>query len=86
MGRNLTTILSVLPVMLHEGSHWLVGRLLGLKVRDYGYVGNDRIPFMIVWDRNPPWWKRILVDAAPMLMLPLWLLDIYTSLEFDELW
>ena len=86
MSRNLTTILSVLPAMLHEGSHWLVGRLLRQKVRYYVFIESDRIPSIIVWDCEPPFWKRMLINAAPMFVLPLWLLDPYTSLEFDELW
>jgi len=59
---------------LHEGSHWLVGRLLGETCDVAIYLKpNGRLdyPFMCIWKRNRiemPMWKQWLICAAPYFM------------------
>lgn len=59
---------------LHEGSHWLVGRLLGERCDLAIYVkDNGRLdyPFMCMWRKTRyeiPLWKQYLICAAPYLL------------------
>lgn len=74
-----------LKTLAHEGSHWLMGKLFGRRVDGYLYIEDDKVPSAIIWYHVPMRWQRLLILAAPMFMLPLWLVDRgYNGMEFLE--
>jgi len=72
----------IAKMFIHEGLHWLVGRLLGCKPEGVFKVrqGTHWVPFMIVWKGNVPRWKRILICAATIMLF--W--DKFARSEWQE--
>jgi len=66
---------------LHEGSHWLMGRLLGERCDVGIYLKSDGrldYPFACVWQKERheiPVWKQWFICAAPYLLFGLFMMN-----------